>query len=138
MTRAGPRQMVPHERRVRYVFTLDSPQASLSPDLIPMRRLTPALLLALSLPVLAGAQQPSKFDLSIPNIMRGPELYGREPQRVRWSADGKMIYFYWNAPGTKWSEPLQPYRVAATPGAKPEKLTEAQIDSAGALFADGS
>jgi dipeptidyl aminopeptidase/acylaminoacyl peptidase len=105
---------------------------------IQMRRLSSAVLIALSFPAFADAQQSSRFDLSIPNIMRGPELYGREPQRVRWSADGKMIYFYWNDPGTKWSEPLAPYRIAAMPGAKPQKLTEAQIDSAGALFADGS
>ena len=70
--------------------------------------------------------------------MRGPELYGREPQRVRWSADSRTIYFYWNPPGTKWSEPLVPYRVRATAGAVPERLTETQVDSAGALFADGS
>lgn len=83
------------------------------------------------------AQRPA-FDFSISNIMRGPELYGREPQRVRWSADGRTIYFYWNEPGTKWSEPLQPYRVNATPGARPVRLTEAQIDSVGPLFSDGS
>ena len=31
-----------------------------------------------------GAQQP-KFDFTIKNIMRGPEVYGREPRSVRWS-----------------------------------------------------
>src|SRR5262245_19375889 len=91
-------------------------------------------------PVSADAQaaQAAPFDFSIANIMRGPELYGREPQRVRWSADGSWIYFYWNPPGTKWSEPLWPYRVRAYAGATPERLTEAQMDSAGPLFADGS
>ena len=102
-----------------------------------MRRLSLALG-ALVLPALASGQQPARFDLSIPNIMRGPEVYGREPQRVRWSPDGKTIYFYWNEPGTKGSEPLWPYKVAATPGAKPVRLTEAQIDSAGPLFSEGS
>ena len=87
---------------------------------------------------LPAQRQEPPFDFSIRNIMRGPELYGREPQRVRWSADGQWIYFAWNAPGTKWSEPLAPYRVRATPGARPEKLGEAQIDSAGPLFADGA
>ena len=88
-------------------------------------------------PATLPAQRPA-FDFSIANIMRGPELYGREPQRVRWSADGRTIYFFWNEPGTKWSEPLQPYRVRAVAGAKPERLTESQIDSAGPLFSDGS
>jgi dipeptidyl aminopeptidase/acylaminoacyl peptidase len=104
-----------------------------------MTRLALALLVAaLGLPSASPAQNRPAFDLSISNIMRGPELYGREPQRVRWSADGRTIYFYWNEPGTKWSEPLRPYRVRAAPGATPERLTEAQIDSAGPLFADGS
>ena len=105
-----------------------------------MRRLS-----ALSLLVLAIASAPdsafgqrSGFDFTIANIMRGPEVYGREPQRVRWSADGKWIYFYWNPPGTKWSEPLWPYRVQAVAGATPQRLTEAQADSAGPLFADGT
>ena len=43
----------------------------------------------LALAVLAAplaAQQQSTFDLSVRNIMRGPELYGREPSQVRWTA----------------------------------------------------
>ena len=45
------------------------------------------------------------FDFSIPNIMRGPEVYGREPGRVQWSADSRWIYFQWNPAGTDWREP---------------------------------
>jgi len=104
-----------------------------------MRLLPKAAVLGglVALPLLAqNAQRP--FDFSIANMMRGPEIYGREPQRVRWSADGKYIYFYWNPPGTKWSEPAWPYRVRAAAGSTPERLTEAQTDSAGPLFADGS
>ncbi len=26
-------------------------------------------------------------------MMRGPEIYGRAPARVRWSPDGQWIYF---------------------------------------------
>ena len=104
-----------------------------------MRFLNRVLVVAaLGVPVMGVAQQRPAFELTIANMMRGPEVYGREPQRVRWSADGRHLYFYWNAPGTKWSEPLQPYRVRAVAGATPERLTEAQIDSAGPLFADGS
>ena len=45
------------------------------------------------------ARRPSRragFDFTIRNIMRGPELYGRAPTNVRWSADGHWIYFQWN------------------------------------------
>ena len=105
-----------------------------------MRRLLglPFLLFAIAFTPDAAFGQRSGFDFTIANIMRGAEVYGREPQRVRWSADGRWIYFYWNPPGTKWSEPLWPYRVQAVAGATPQRLTEAQTDSAGPLFADGT
>jgi dipeptidyl aminopeptidase/acylaminoacyl peptidase len=96
------------------------------------------LLLGAPIPVSGQDQRPLQFDFSIANMMRGPEVYGREPQRVRWSADGRWIYFYWNPPGTKWSEPLWPYRVPASAGGVPQRLTEAQLDSAGPVFADGT
>ncbi|HYC51677.1 MAG TPA: prolyl oligopeptidase family serine peptidase [Gemmatimonadaceae bacterium] len=103
-----------------------------------MRYALLSLALVIVAPAHAAAQAAPTFDLSIRNIMRGPELYGREPQRVRWSADNRSIYFYWNAPGTSWSAPLEPYRVRAVAGAQPERLSEAQLDSAGAMFAEGS
>ena len=78
------------------------------------------------------------FDFTIKNIMRGPELYGRVPTNVRWSADGRWIYFQWNAPGTDWREPLRPYRVRAATGATPERLTIAQADSALPYIAEGT
>ncbi|CAN5282731.1 hypothetical protein BH09GEM1_BH09GEM1_02110 [soil metagenome] len=77
------------------------------------------------------------FDFTIPNIMRGPELYGRAPTNVRWSADGRWIHFLWNAPGTDWREPLRPYRVRSAAGAVPERLTLAQADSALPYIAEG-
>lgn len=94
----------------------------------------------LLVPALLGAQTPAPaaaFDFSIRNIMRGPELYGRAPTNVRWSADGRWIYFQWNPPGTDWREPLRPYRVRAEAGAQPERLTNAQADSAAPYVADG-
>ena len=96
------------------------------------------ILLAALIAVPAGAQQaPSTFDFSIKNIMRGPELYGRVPQDVRWSADSKWIYFNWVEPGADWREGLKRYRVRAVPGSKPERVTPAQFDSAGALVTTG-
>src|ERR1044071_9328690 len=103
------------------------------------------LLVCSSLAIAAaplGAQR-AAFDFSIKNIMRGPELYGREPQQVRWSADGKWIYFNWLEPGSDWRLPARPFRVRATPGATPERITNAQMDSLapmvdnGRLSADG-
>ena len=96
-------------------------------------------VVALSVPALLGAQAPASggFDFSIRNIMRGPELYGRVPSTVRWSADGRWIHFQWNEPGMDWREPLRPYRVRAAAGARPERLNEAQADSAAPYIADG-
>ena len=84
-------------------------------------------LSALALAVTAGsplamlsAQSASKatkpFALTVPNIMRGPELYGVEPSNIRWSADNQWIYFNWTPPGSKWNTPTAPYRVRATAG----------------------
>jgi len=88
-------------------------------------------------PHAASAQQPA-FEFSIKNMMRGPELTGREPGNVRWTPDGQWLYFQWLPPGTDWREEPKPYRVRAQAGAKPERLTEAQADSAGPLVAPGS
>jgi dipeptidyl aminopeptidase/acylaminoacyl peptidase len=78
------------------------------------------------------AQTPSTFDFSIKNIMRGPELYGRVPSDIRWSADNQWIYFNWVAPGTDWRETPKRYRVRAQAGAQPERVSPAQFDSVGA------
>ena len=50
---------------------------------------------------------PKNFDFSIANIMRGPENYGREPGAVRWTLDGKWVYFTWLEPGTDWRVPAR-------------------------------
>ena len=93
---------------------------------------------ATSSPTVVHAQgSRNGFDLSVVNIMRGPELYGREPQDVRWSADGRYIYFRWNEPGAKWDEALDAFRVRAAAGSKPERVSSAHLDSVGAILADG-
>ena len=98
-----------------------------------MRKLLSGLLLFAAIP--AGAQQSTPFDFSIKNIMRGPELYGRQPGNVHWSADSKWIYFTWLEPGTDWRETPKQFRVRAIPGAKPERVSIQQIDSTGSRFA---
>ncbi|HEX9310509.1 MAG TPA: alpha/beta fold hydrolase [Gemmatimonadaceae bacterium] len=83
----------------------------------------------------AAAQQSTPFDFSIKNIMRGPELYGRQPDNIRWSADSKWIYFTWLEPGTSWRETLKQFRVRAVPGAKPERVSIQQADTTGYRYA---
>ena len=94
----------------------------------------PLLLLASG----AAAQTSNaRFEFTIANIMRGPELYGREPQRPRWTPDNRWIYFNWLPAGTDWRETLKPYRVRAQAGAIPERVTEAHMDSVGPLVETG-
>jgi dipeptidyl aminopeptidase/acylaminoacyl peptidase len=92
------------------------------------------LLLLTLIPAALSAQ---RFDFSIKNMMRGPELYGREPQNIRWSADGKWIYFTWLEPGSDWRLPSKPFRVRAEPGAKPERVSDAQMDSIAPTLENG-
>lgn len=102
-----------------------------------MRRLS-ALWLALPATGLLAQAAPGRFDFTIANLMRGPEVYGREPTRPRFTPDGRWIYFAWLPPGTDWREPLKPYRVAARPGAVPEAVTRQHMDSVGPLLESGS
>ena len=82
----------------------------------------------------APAASARAFDFSIDNIMRGPELYGREPQQPRFTTDGRWIYFRWLPPGSSWRESLRPYRVRAETGARPDPISEAAWDSAAPLL----
>jgi dipeptidyl aminopeptidase/acylaminoacyl peptidase len=66
------------------------------------------------------------FDLSIENLMRGPELYGTAPSRVRFSDDSRHVYFRWKKPDADTAEAA--YRVAVA-GGEPERLTQALEDS---------
>src|SRR5258707_13390505 len=93
-----------------------------------MRKLSPGLLLLFAMQPIA-AQQSTLFDFSIKNIMRGPELYGRHPENIHWSADSKWIYFTWLDPGTDWRETPKQFRVRAIPSAKPERVSIQQADS---------
>jgi dipeptidyl aminopeptidase/acylaminoacyl peptidase len=108
-----------------------------------MRLVTVGALVALALPLSAQepgtkpARIPASFDFSIANIMRGPELYGRAPANVRWSADSRWIVFSWNEPGTDWREPLHTYRRGAAAGSRLERLSIAQADSVEPFVADG-
>jgi dipeptidyl aminopeptidase/acylaminoacyl peptidase len=86
----------------------------------------------------AAAQAPSAgtFELTVANIMRGPEHVGEPPSGVQWTDDGAWLYFRWKPGGLPWHEPAAQYRVRAQGGA-PEKLTDAAADSLGVLVAPG-
>jgi len=86
--------------------------------------------------VTSSRAQQSGFDLTIHNIMRGPEHIGQAPGGVRWSHDGQCIYFRWLPGGHAWDEQAELYRVGAR-GGEPEQLTDRQADSVGVLLAGG-
>jgi dipeptidyl aminopeptidase/acylaminoacyl peptidase len=76
------------------------------------------------------------FDLSVKNIMRGPELVGAPPENVQWSDDSRWIFFRWKPGGRPWHEDLAWYRAPAAGGA-PEKLSQQLADSLNVLIAAG-
>ncbi len=66
------------------------------------------------------------FDLSIDNIMRGPELYGTAPSLVRFSDDSRWVWFRWRKPGVDTTDRF--YRVAV-PGGEAEVASDTAADS---------
>ncbi len=74
----------------------------------------------------ALSAQSVPFQLTVDNIMRGPELVGTAPANVRFSADGRHVHFRWRAPGVDTLD--QDYRVAVSGGA-PERLPRRAVDT---------
>src|SRR5258708_33025509 len=66
-----------------------------------------------------------KFDLTIDNIMRGPNLYGYEPSQVRWSGDGERIYFQWKQASDPQDKDVDTY-VVNHDGRNLRKLSDAE------------
>ena len=58
-----------------------------------------------------GVFAQKKFALTIDNIMRGPGLYGYEPNGVRWSGDSQKIYFQWKQASDPIDHPMDTYVV---------------------------
>jgi dipeptidyl aminopeptidase/acylaminoacyl peptidase len=94
---------------------------------LPRGRAALCALAALAFAVPAQAQTAADgFDLSVRNIMRGPELVGRSPDEVRFSVDGRWVYFRWRSPEA--ADTLSHiYRVPAT-GGTPELLADSVAD----------
>jgi dipeptidyl aminopeptidase/acylaminoacyl peptidase len=102
-----------------------------------MKKLLLAALPLAALPLALGASLDAQaFELTVPNIMRGPEHVGEPPQMVRWTDDGQWIYFRWKPGGLDWQEDVEFFRVSSR-GGTPEQVTEAHMDSVGALLSAG-
>jgi dipeptidyl aminopeptidase/acylaminoacyl peptidase len=52
-------------------------------------------------PLLGQQPQVSPARLTIDRIMEGPDFFGTQPSEVRWSVDGKSLYFRWKKAGEK-------------------------------------
>ena len=75
-----------------------------------------------------------EFELTVDNIMRGPELVGTPPRGIgggfgggfSWSPDSRYIYLMWEQPGVDTTQVL--YRMR--PGdASPERFEDADTDT---------
>jgi dipeptidyl aminopeptidase/acylaminoacyl peptidase len=94
------------------------------------------LLAPLSAAVLLVHAQPApKFSLTIDNIMRGPGLVGYEPAQVRWSGDGRQVYFQWKQASQKEDVPMDTY-VAGRDGSGLRKLSDEEAKLAPPAFGD--
>jgi len=95
----------------------------------------PVLLVAMAaLPAHGKAQ--NGFELTVENIMRGPEHVGQSPAGIRWTDDSRWIYFRWLPGGQDWDASPSMYRVSAR-GGDPEKLSDEQADSVAVMLASG-
>jgi dipeptidyl aminopeptidase/acylaminoacyl peptidase len=79
----------------------------------------------------ASAARPggNRFDLTIDNIMRGPELVGYEPRAVRWSPDSQRLYFQWKQASDAREKDYDTY-VVNRDGTGLKKLTEEEARDA--------
>ena len=82
----------------------------------------------LLLPPALSAQQssPKKFELTVDNIMRGPELVGYAPDGVRWSLDGQRVYFRWKRVSEPRTKDPDTY-VVNRDGSGMRKLSEDEV-----------
>ena len=71
----------------------------------------------------------SKFELTIDNIMRGPDLVGNEPRAIHWSPDSQQVYFQWKQAGEPREKDFDTY-VVNRDGSGLKKLTEEEARNA--------
>jgi len=78
------------------------------------------------------------FELSLENFMQGPTHIGQSPDQVRWTDDGRLIYFRWLGAGQVWDAPSELYRIPAA-GGSPEHIADPLVaDSLAITFANGA
>ncbi len=102
------------------------------------RRIVGVLSLVLAAGVLtADLARAQEFELTVKNIMRGPELIGSRPVALRgggffggggfsWTPDSRYVYFRWEQPGVDTS--LTIYRISPR-GGEPERFEDADADT---------
>ena len=90
------------------------------------------LMLLFAAPVAAQ----NTFDLSVQNIMRGPELVGVPPSNIHWTDDSRWVYFEWKPGGLEWDAPESLYRVRSD-GTGLERIEAGAADSLRVFLADG-
>jgi hypothetical protein len=90
-------------------------------------KLSCAVLLALPAvapPALAQVEasvvEAARFELTVADIMRGPELVGTAPSRMSWSPDGRTLYFVWKGP----QEETEGFYQVARNGSEPQRLPD--------------
>src|SRR5262245_39803526 len=69
---------------------------------------------------------PSKLELTVDSIMRGPKLVGYPQTGLRWSGDSSRLYFEWRRPG---DDEAATY-VVGRDGGDPKKLSDEEQRSA--------
>src|SRR5437879_8151410 len=88
----------------------------------PIRSLVMRRLVVVALVAVLPARSPAQgFPLTVANLMRGPDLYGTAPSNVRFSVDGRYVYFRWRRPGLDTLD--EDYRAGVAGGA-PERLPQ--------------
>jgi len=96
-----------------------------------MKRVLILALALLSFPLTAE----EKLRLDVDTIMRGPGLAGYAPKAVRWSRDGKLVYFEWKQFSDPVVKDFDTY-VAGRDGKGLRKLSEEEKKNAPPLSAN--
>ena len=72
-----------------------------------------------------GQTYPNHSSLNLKEIMKGNEFIGNQPENIRWSVDGKTIYFDWN-PNNDPASSVYGY-IPGLKGQKPFKADPASV-----------
>src|SRR5688500_6263014 len=96
------------------------------------RRAGRRALAALALALLAWAPVPAQSPrprLTVDFVMRGHGLFGYEPRAVRWSGDGRRVFFEWKRHDEPHEKDYDTY-VAELGSSEPRKLSEEEVREA--------